>query len=51
LNSILDSNAEKQLFSTFCKFQEIETSNVNNLCLAQQNDTETQGIKVILFIF
>ncbi|XP_067207873.1 uncharacterized protein [Linepithema humile] len=41
-NSILNNNAEKQLPSTSCKFQEIKTNNVKNLCFAQENDTEIQ---------
>ncbi|XP_071632227.1 uncharacterized protein [Temnothorax longispinosus] len=41
-NSILDNSAEKQFSSTSCKIQEIETNNVNELCLAQENDTEIQ---------
>ncbi|XP_067207755.1 uncharacterized protein [Linepithema humile] len=49
-NSILNNNAEKQLPSTSCKFQEIKTNNVKNLCFAQENDTEIQGNRTILYV-
>jgi hypothetical protein len=52
-NSILDNNAEKQFPSTSYKFQEKQiskTNNVKNLCFVQENDTEIQGITIILYV-
>lgn len=48
-NSIsLDNNNEKQSSSTSCKFQKIETNNVN-LSFAQDTDTKIQSIRTILY--
>lgn len=49
-NSILDNSAEKQFSSTSYKIQEMKTNNVNKLSFAEENDTEIQGIRVVLYV-